>query len=245
MSYSLWSLPALFFTGLFSCALTALVAGCQTSSASSPSTHHKEEVMEGAHRGDHFVDPERFVPSWNAPERDAWQKPEEILDAMKVQPGATVVDLGAGTGYLIDKLSAAVGPEGTVIAADIEPAMLAFLEDAAKKEGWTNVRTHASRPDDPQLPPGSVDAIVALNVWHHIGDREAYAAKLRDALQPGGVFVVVDFLAEETDGFGPPLAMRLSAEQVVEELQAGGLAVSVVEETLPRQYLVRGVKGSE
>lgn len=245
MSYLPSSLSVVSFTSLFF-ALTALAVGCQTSSASSSSPPQEaKQDMEGAHRGDHFIDPKRFVSSWNAPERDAWQKPEEILAAMNVQPGSTVVDLGAGTGYLIDELSAAVGSEGTVIAADIEPAMLAFLEDAARKEGWTNVRTHASRPDDPQLPPSSVDAIVALNVWHHVGDREDYAAKLREALRPGGVFVIVDFLAEETDGFGPPLKMRLSAERVIEELQAGGLAASVVEETLPRHYIVRGVKSSE
>lgn len=219
-----------------------VTSGGATSPEKEPPGHAGEH---GAHRGDHFADPEKFVPAWNAPERDEWQKPNEILAAMNIEPGDTVVDLGAGTGYLIPKLSAAVGPSGTVLAADIEPAMLAFLDEAAKKEGWTNVRTHASAPDDPKLAPGSVDAIVALNVWHHVGDREAYAQKLKAALKPGGVFVVVDFLKEETEGFGPPVRMRLTAEQVLAELSAGGLEASIVEETLPRHYIVRGVNAAE
>lgn len=239
--------------------VAAALAGCQTTASSSdgheppgaptgahaeahPGHHGAKGVGHGAHRGDHFQDPRRFVAAWNAPDRDEYQKPDEIVAAMDIAPGDTVVDLGAGTGYLLPRLSAAVGAAGSVIAADIEPAMLAFLDEAAAREGWTNVRTHASAPDDPKLPPASVDAVVALNVWHHVGEREAYARKLYQALAPGGRFVVVDFLKEDTEGFGPPLAMRLTADQVLAELRAGGLEASVVPETMPRHYVVVGVK---
>jgi SAM-dependent methyltransferase len=140
---------------------------------------HGLGLGESAHRGDHFRVPQRFLSAWNAPERDEWQRPGEILAAMDLEPGATAVDLGAGTGYLLPRLSAAVGPQGTAVAADIEPAMLAFLNETAAREGWGNVKTHASAPDDPKLAPNSADAIVALNVWHHVGAREAYAAKRR------------------------------------------------------------------
>ncbi|MBK9369079.1 MAG: methyltransferase domain-containing protein [Deltaproteobacteria bacterium] len=97
---------------------------------------------------------------------------------MGLTPGQTVVDLGAGTGYLLPPLVKAVGPEGVVIAADIEQAMLTFLGDAAKKEGWATVRLHLSAMDDLGLPPASVDSVVTLNVWHHIEGRPAYAAKV-------------------------------------------------------------------
>ncbi len=206
---------------------------------------HEHDMAKGAHRADHFADPERFVAAWNAPERDAWQKPQEILAALQLEPGDAVVDVGAGTGYLTPKLSAAVGPSGSVIASDIEPAMLAFLDEAATKHGWTNVRTLASAPDDPKLAPTSVDAVVTLNTWHHIAEREAFAKKLRAALRPGGVFVVVDFLKEDTAGFGPPLEMRLSAEQVRAELTAAGFEAAVLEETMPRHYVVRGLVAGE
>ncbi len=188
------------------------------------------------------MEPEAYVADWNDPGRDAWQKPEEIVAALALRPGDTVVDLGAGTGYLVPALAAAVGPAGSVVAADLEPAMLRFLEAAAAKAGWANVRTQLTTADDPGLAPASVRGVVALNVWHHIEGREAYAARVAAGLQPGGALVIVDFLPEVTEGSGPPLEMRLSAEQVVRELTAGGLVAQVVGETMPRHYVVRGVK---
>lgn len=217
------------------------VADTPPSAEPAPHAEAHAEPQGGHHHGPgHFADPSRFVAAWNDPERDIWQKPAEILAAMEIGPGDTVVDLGAGTGYLLPALSAAVGPEGRVVALDIEPAMLAFLDESAAAEGWANVATHAAAPDDPRLPPGGADAIVTLNVWHHVEAREAYAARVLDALAPGGTFVVVDFLKEETEGFGPPLEMRLHAEQIMAELRAGGFEVELVDETLPRHAIVRG-----
>jgi ubiquinone/menaquinone biosynthesis C-methylase UbiE len=153
-----------------------------------------------------------------------------------------VVDLGTGTGYLLPRLSEAVGPTGEVIAADIEPAMLRYVEDAARKEGWSNVRTHRSKPGALDLPAESVDGVVTLNTWHHIDAREAYAKGVLQILRPGGAFVVVDFLAAPTEGFGPPLSIRLTAEQVTAELAAGGFEVEILPETMPRHYMVRGIR---
>lgn len=197
------------------------------------------------HRGHHFADPQRFVAAWNDPARDEWQKPDEIVAAAELGDGDVVVDLGAGTGYLVPHLATAVGDSGTVIAADVEQAMLTFLDETAVENGWTNVQTHLSAYDDPALEPASVDAIVTLNVWHHVSDRTAYAERALAALKPGGVFAIVDFLDEETEGFGPPLRMRLSEEEVVEELTAAGFEVEVVEETMPRHYVVRGRRPAE
>ncbi|MEM6931605.1 MAG: methyltransferase domain-containing protein [Myxococcota bacterium] len=202
------------------------------------------EGHHGAGAPHHFSDPDALAASWNDPTRDTWQKPDEIVAALGLSAGDTVVDLGAGTGYLVPPLSRAVGPTGQVVAADIEPAMLRFLDDATKTEGWTNVRTHASRVDSLALPAASVDHVVALNVWHHVEEREAYARDLLGTVRPGGAFVVVDFLKEATEGEGPPLSMRLSAEQVVAELTAGGFEATIVSETLPRHYVVRGVRPS-
>jgi len=225
----------------------ALATGCAGSTPPEPAAPAVEAPHEEAPHAPHvhgpsFDDPARFVPAWNAPDRDTWQKPEEILRALALSRGEVVVDLGAGTGYLIARLTEAVGPEGVVLASDTSPAMLDFLREAAEAEGWENLRTHAHPADDPALEPESVDAVVALNVWHHVEARPAFAEKIARALRPGGAFVVVDFLAEETPGFGPPLAMRLRAEEVRADLDAAGLATQILEETMPRHYVVRGVK---
>lgn len=199
------------------------------------------EHHEPAHRGEHrFTDPDALAAAWNDPARDAWQRPDQIVAAAELRDGDAVVDLGVGTGYLLPHLVGAVGATGSVIALDIEPSMLDFVAAAAKEQGWATVRPHLATPDDPQLPASSVDAVVTLNTWHHIADRPAYAARLLTALRPGGRFVVVDFLKEETPGGGPPLAMRLTAEEIAADLTAAGFATEVVEEEMPRHHVVRG-----
>lgn len=169
------------------------------------------------------------------PGRDEWQRPADIVAMLELSDGMTVVDLGAGTGYFLPHLSPAVGESGRVLALDTEPAMVAHMEQRAA--GLPNVTARVCAPDDPALDPGSVDRILIVDTWHHIAAREAYAARLRDALRPGGFVLVIDF-AEESP-HGPPPSMRLAASTIVRELRAGGLDARVLEESLPYQYAVR------
>ncbi|WP_438042447.1 methyltransferase domain-containing protein [Sorangium sp. So ce128] len=134
-----------------------------------------------------------WVPAFEGPERDAWQKPAEVIAAMRLAPGMRVADLGAGTGYFLPHLSRAVGPTGAVIGLDIERDMGRYMTERAARERLANVTARTVSPDDPGLDPGSVDRILVVNTWHHIPDRPAYAAKLKAALRPDGAVVVVDF----------------------------------------------------
>lgn len=190
----------------------------------------------------HFASPEAFASEWNDPARDEWQKPSEIVAALALSGGGAVADLGTGTGYLIEPLRAAVGAGGRVLALDVEPAMIAFLEVRGADEGWDNVEARLSAHDDPTLAPESVDAVVTLNTWHHVAERTAFAEKIRAGLTEGGRFVVVDFIPEPTEGHGPPLEMRLAPQVVADELEAAGFSAAVIEETLPRHYIVVGTR---
>ena len=240
-------------------ALAALLLASCAGSPQPPPTHATDHAIEHAVEpaveeidgaGDvdrrsldhHFVSPEAFASEWNDPARDEWQKPAEIVAALVLSSGGTVADLGTGTGYLIEPLRAAVAPGGRVLALDVEPAMIAFLEGRGGDEGWDNVEVRLSAHDDPTLAPESVDAVVTLNTWHHVAERTAFAERVRAGLTEGGRFVVVDFIPEPTEGHGPPVAMRLAPEVVADELEAAGFSATVLEETLPRHYIVVGTR---
>jgi predicted methyltransferase len=224
----------------------------QTNEASSvPSepakSNHGESVTHvhghGLHAGDHhhaFANPEELARKWNDPNRDEWQHPEQIVDALALEPGETVADLGAGTGYLVAHLSNAVGKDGTVIAIDAEPAMIEYLADHKSQLGPATVVPQKVGFSDPELAAASVHGVVTLDTWHHVAGREAYARKVFDGLKQGGRFVVVDY---EVDAeVGPPQQMRLSPEQVIKQLEAAGFNAAVVPETMPRHYIVVGTK---
>lgn len=197
-----------------------------------------------AHGGEHhpehhhdFSDVARFERMFDDPARDEWQQPAEVVRLLELREGMTVVDLGAGTGYFLRHLAQAVGASGHVLALDTERAMVAHMERRIETEGLRAARARVAQPEDPGLDPSSVDRILVVDTWHHIADRERYAARLRDALRPGGFVLVVDFTLESPHG--PPAAMRLASDVVSRELSAGGLHASVVEDSLPYQYVVR------
>lgn len=187
-----------------------------------------------------FERADQWEATLDDPARDAWQRPADVVDAMKIEPGMTVADVGAGTGYFEPWLSRAVGPTGTVLAIDIEPDMVRHLEQRAARQQLGNVRASLASTDDPKLPAASADRVLIVNTWHHIADRAAYAAKLRDGLKVGGEAYIVDFKLDAERG--PPPEHRLTAEQVVRELSAAGLGARVVPVSLPDQYIVVGAR---
>ena len=116
--------------------------------------------------------------------------------------------------------------------------MVAYLEERARREGWTNVTAKKVPPTDPGLAEKSVDRVLVVNTWHHIGSRAAYALAVSRTLRPGGRLVIVDFELDAPEG--PPRAERLTAEQVAAELELAGLRPEIVKESLPRHFVVVG-----
>lgn len=204
--------------------------------------HHEHHDHHGDdHSGHHdhrFDDPERYAERWNDPDRDRWQKPEDIIEAMEIEEAMTVADIGAGTGYFVPFLSEAVGEEGRVFAVDIEASMIEYMDDMIADAGLENVETLLADPDDSGLPTGEIDRIVTINTWHHIADRKAYSQHLLQRLDDGGSVWVVDY--HEESPVGPPVEYRIPAEVVVSELEAGGFSAEVVDIGLERQYVVVG-----
>jgi len=203
-----------------------------TASADEPSTR-LDRHGHGATGG-----VERWLPVLEDSDRDAWQRPDEVVALMAIAPGMTVVDLGAGTGYFLARLATAVGEAGRVLALDVDAELVAFMTDRASREGLATVEARVVAPDDPGLERASVDRVLVVDTWHHLQDRERYARRLAEGLRPGGTVVVVDL---ELDApMGPPRQHRLAAEDVVAELESADLTARVVDESLPYQYVVIG-----
>ena len=207
--------------------------------------HEHGHGAKAGHHGDHqhhkgvhhdFSDADRWFRIFEGEERDEFQKPDHVVALMELQPGMTVADVGAGTGYFLPYLSAAVGPDGRVLGLDPEANLVHFMQERGKKEGWTNVEARQIPLDTPNLEASSANRILLVNTWHHIDDRDRYSAKLQQALAPGGRVIVVDYTKESPRG--PSVEHRLPAQRVVEELEAGGLEAKVLEEDLPWQYVV-------
>ncbi len=204
------------------------------------SAHHGKGQGHGKHMKHSFDDPEFWAKRFDAPERAAWQKPAEMVAMLALKPGMSVADIGAGTGYFLPYLSPAVGAEGHVFALDIEPKLVAYMQDRVQKEGLSNVQVKQVAPSDPQFEADAMDRVMIVDTWHHIPNRVDYARKVLAGLKRGGSFYVVDFT--EDSPTGPPVEYRILAEAVATTLKAAGFDTQIMEEALPRQYVVRGTR---
>ncbi|HZJ67435.1 MAG TPA: class I SAM-dependent methyltransferase [Kofleriaceae bacterium] len=208
-----------------------------------PAAEHRSAMHHGAMHADsmphRFENADEWAKDFDNPARDAWQRPDLVLAALELGPGMTIADIGAGTGYFSVRLARAV-PDGKIIATDIEPDMIRYMTERAAREHLPNLRAVQTPPDDPQLAPGTVDRILVVDVWHHLGDRAAYARALARALRPGGKLAVVDFTL--TSSHGPPPEHRLSPDQVLADLRSAGLTAALSTTTLPEQYIAIGTR---
>jgi predicted methyltransferase len=181
------------------------------------------------------------VPYWTGvfddPKRDAWQKPDALVASLGLTPGMCVADLGAGTGYFVRRLSAAVGPTGTVLAVEVEPNLVTHLRARAEKEGTANVVPILGSLDNPRLPAGAIDVLLIVDTYHHIDGRVAYMRARRAALRPGGRVVVVDWEKRPLP-VGPEMDHKLAREQVIDEMQRAGYRLVEQPPVLEHQYVL-------
>ncbi len=180
---------------------------------------------------------DRWLPRLEDPARASWQKPDHVAQLLGLAPGMAVADLGAGTGYFLAALAAAVGADGRVVGLDVDQELVDYMSERIRAQGWANVAARRIAVDDPGLANAPVDRVLIVNTWHHLDDRPAYAAKLAAGLRPGGAVYVVDYTVDSPHG--PPVEHRLPAATVIAELAAGGFDASLVPaEELPYQYVV-------
>ena len=171
------------------------------------------------------------------PDREAWQKPEEVMDAVGIADGTHVADLGAGGGWFTVRLARRVGPNGVVYAEDIQREMIAAIERRVQSQGLRNVRTILGTQDDPRLPAGSLDAILIVDSYHEMRAPVPLLRRVAAALRPHGKLGIIDF-KKTGGGPGPLLSERVTPEVVIADAKSAGLALVEQRNTLPYQYLL-------
>jgi SAM-dependent methyltransferase len=136
---------------------------------------------------------------FETPGRDERLHINGVMDALSISRAKTVADIGAGSGWFTVRAAKRVGSTGEVYAVDINPEAIDYIDSRVKKEHITNVKTIVSKPDNPELPPGSVDAVLMLKTYHEIADPVALLRNLKPALKPGARVGIIDRDGNGTD----------------------------------------------
>jgi ubiquinone/menaquinone biosynthesis C-methylase UbiE len=195
--------------------------------------------------GVHPISGRRFAPvmgyqgaNWlERSERDDEEEPNVAMTVLNVATGSTVADIGAGSGFITERLAARVGPAGRVYANDVQPQMLEMLATRLAKKKITNVTLVQGEIDDPKLPPAAMDLEIMVDVYHEFSRPQAMLRKLREALKPGGRMVLLEYRKED-----PTIPIRFEHKMTVAEarleVEAEGFTLSKVDESLPRQHIL-------
>lgn len=186
------------------------------------------------------------VKTFEASDRDQWQKPDEIMKALKIKPGMTIADIGAGSGYFTRRFAKAVGPNGKVYAVDISRDILEYLKKRAEKEGLNNIEVVVDKPDDPMLPANSLDLAFFGEVTHHIAHRSDFFRKIYADLKPDGRMAIIDFPPEaHAKGWCPhPADQLVPSWEIIREAEDAGFKLDRTYDFIPREYFIVFDKGA-
>lgn len=213
-----------------------LFSACRTSPKASTGSRSKEtSVKPGIN--DHYVnaDVNEWVGRFEVESREIYRHRHRIMEALALPSGATVADIGAGTGLFVPLLSEAVGAEGQVLAVDITPEFLDHIRNRSRQERLKNVQTIQCRDDDVSIANDSVDVAFICDVYHHFEYPQDSMQSLYKAMRAGGIVYVIDFdrIPEQSREWilGH---VRLGKEKVIREIQSTGF---MLDRELDSSYL--------
>lgn len=171
------------------------------------------------------------------PERESEEHPDEALDAIGIQRGSTVADIGAGVGYFTWRLADRVGARGIVYGEDIQQGMLDLLMKNISARHLTNVRAVLGTIEDPKLPKNAFDLVLLVDVYHEFSEPEKMLDRIRESLKPNGRIVFLEYRAED-----PAVPIKpeheMTVKQVRAEVQPEGYRFDKAIEVLPQQHII-------
>lgn len=169
-------------------------------------------------------------------DREKFEQPEKVLDALKIKPGMTVADVGAGNGYFTLRLARRVKDTGRVFAVDVQPAMLDLLKKNRDRAGLKNIELVLGTETDADLPPTAVDLALLVDVYHEFQQPEEMIAAVRASLKPDGVLVLVEYRGEDPSVPIKP-EHKMTVAQVLKEIEPMGFRLRRKLDFLPWQHI--------
>jgi SAM-dependent methyltransferase len=170
------------------------------------------------------------------PDREQWQKPDQIMDALLIAEGSIVAEIGAAGGWFTVRLAGRVGPTGKVYAEDIQPEMIEAINRRAQRENLRNIKPILGAARDPRLPNG-LDAALIVEVYREMDDPVELLKKVGRSLKPQGRIGIVDFTAGG-GGPGPAPEERVAPETEIRTAEAAGLQLIKREDVPPFMFLL-------
>ncbi len=169
--------------------------------------------------------------------RDAEERPSQLLKALKLKKGQTVVDIGCGNGFYTLQMAQRGGKKGRVLAVDIQQEMLDLLDERARAAGVDNIEPILGRPGNPRLPKGEVDLILLVDVYHEFAYPEQMLAAMRESLKPDGVIALAEYRWEDP---AVPIKIlhKMSKEQILKEYLPNRFKLVREYDKLPWQHLM-------
>jgi len=165
---------------------------------------------------------EEWIKTLDGPARVAALKIDEVVAALRLQPGQTVADIGAGSGLLEVPIAKAVGTRGRVYAVEIDAGFFPEIKKRVEVAGLTNVQTVLGKFTDPALPVTNIDVALFHDVLHHVEDRAGYLKTLTRYLAPSGRIVVIDYEGSQGPHSTQP-ELQVTREQLATWMKAVGL----------------------
>lgn len=190
---------------------------------------------------DNFQDPniKQFTAMFEGESREIFAHRVEIVDALKLEPGMDVADVGAGTGFFSIMMGDRVGEEGTVYAVDIAENFIEHIDKRAKEEGLKNVKPVLCDARSTKLKPESVDLVFVCDTYHHFEHPWDTLASIHQAIRKDGRLVVVDF--ERIKGISSDWTLdhvRCGKGTVTDEIKDAGFDFVEEVKLMDEQYVL-------
>jgi precorrin-6B methylase 2 len=171
------------------------------------------------------------------PGREKDEQPDKALEVLKIEPGSTVADIGAGVGYYSWRLAKIVGPSGKVYANEIQSEMIEKIRKNMAERSITNVEPVLGKVDDPELPKGAIDLALMVDVYHELAQPQKMLDRIRASLKPEGRLVLIEYRKES---YALPIGAlhAMTVEEAKAEVEPEGFKFDEVLETLPTQHII-------